>query len=413
MSKLWADFETYCEVPIEHGTFKYAASAEVMLFAWALDDLPAMVWDLAAGEPMPYDLEQALFDPALETWFHNAMFDRNVWGAQRQGPLAGKCPPLERWRDTMVQAMAHSLPGSLVKLCDVLGIGEDKAKSKRGDQLIRLFCVPQPFKHSLERDKEGGETVKQFKARVDAAKAVWVGRATRHTHPREWEEFKEYARLDVEAMREAHRLMPKWNYPNNASEVALWHLDQRVNARGVAIDVDLAVAALATVEAEKKVLAQHTQLMTNGEVKAATQRDAMLAHILEAYGIAMADMTGATLDRMLNDDDIPAGLKELLIVRQQASTTSVSKYKTLVRSVNLDGRLRGLLQFCGAGRTGRWSGRLFQPQNLPRPKHEAEEIEIGIAAIIAGVAGLIYDDLMGMCSSAIRGAIIAGGYRGK
>lgn len=323
MPKLLIDFETYCETPIQHGTYRYAANAEITLFAWAIDDAPAMVWDVTSGAPMPFDLGQALADPDCEVWAHNSMFDRTVM----RSALPALCPPIQRWRDTMVQALAHSLPGALGTLCDVLGVGSDKAKDKEGKQLVMLFCKPRPATSKIRR-------------------------ATRDTHPAEWAKFVDYARLDVEAMREVHKRMPVWNY--QGAELALWHLDQTINDRGIAVDLDLANAALEAVDAEQKVLAERTVEMTGGEVQTATQRDAMLVHMLAEYGVALPDLQMATVERRLDDPDIPEPMKDLLRVRLQASTSSTSKYKALVRASNLDSRLRGLLQYNGAARTGRW-----------------------------------------------------------
>lgn len=376
MTRLWLDFETYSETPIAHGTYRYASTADIMLWAWALDDEPALVWDLTADPIMPFDLEVALADPDCEVWAHNSMFDRSVL----RYAMPDRCPDRPRWRDTMVQAMCHSLPGKLETLCSVVGVSEDKSKLKRGGQLVQLFCKPRP-------------------------KSMKLRRATRETHPVEWAEFVEYARLDVEAMREVHYKLPGWNY--RGSELDLWHLDQQINDRGVAVDLDLANAALAAVTDEKVVLAERAKEMTNGEVEAATQRDAMLLHMLTEYGVALPDLQMSTVDRAINDPDIPEPMKDLLRVRLQASTTSTSKYKALVNAANTDGRLRGLLQFAGAGRTARWSGRTFQPQNLPRPTLKDSAINQGIAALKAGTAGMVYSNVMEVASSAIRGCIVA------
>ena len=386
MTRLFLDLETFSEVPITNGTHAYAAGAEVMLFAWALDDGPVQVWDCTVGEGPPEALEAALRDPSIDIWAHNSHFDRTVL---RNAPPCQAAKPvgydIARWRDTMVQALAHSLPGALGALCEVLGVPADQAKDKRGKQLIQLFCKPRP-------------------------KGAKIRRATRETHPAEWAEFVTYAGLDIEAMRECHRRMPAWNYgPGTAGqrEIALWHLDQRINDRGVAIDLPLVHAAIATVEAEQKVLAARTAEMTDGQVQAATQRDAMLAHILEAYGVDLPDLQMSTIERRVNDPDLPVELRELLAIRLQASSTSTSKYKTLARATSADGRLRGVLQFNGAARTGRWAGRLFQPQNLPRPTLDDEQIALGIDAMLAGCADLVAEDVMALASSAVRGCIIA------
>lgn len=375
MTRLYLDFETYSETPIQHGTFRYAATAEITLFAWAIDDDPALVWGVTEGSPMPFDLSIGLAE-ADEVWAHNVLFDRTVM----RSALPAVCPPIHRWRDTMIQAYAHSLPGALGVLCDVLGVPSDKAKDKEGKQLVMLFCKPRPLTSKIRR-------------------------ATRDTHPAEWAKFVDYARLDVEAMRAAHKLMPMWNY--QGAELALWHLDQTINDRGIAVDLDLANAALLAVDAEQALLAARTVGMTNGEVETATQRNKMLEHMLAEYGVSLPDLTMATVERRLDDPDIPTPMKDLLRVRLQASTSSTSKYKALVRASNLDGRLRGLLQFAGASRTARWAGRVFQPQNLPRGTMKPAEVEAGVASLKAGTAGMVYTNVMEVASNAIRSCIVA------
>lgn len=374
MTKLWLDEETYSEVPISNGSHAYAEKVEIMLVAWAIDDGPIEVWDRTADKRIPAPLRAAMVDPTVEVWAHNSHFDRTMarWNKM---PIA-----IERWRDTMVQAMAHGLPGSLDQLCEILRVPTDKAKDKAGKALIQLFCKP-------------------------PAKNLKRGRATRETHPAEWARFVEYAALDIAAMREVHRRLPTWNY--SGRELALWHLDQVINDRGVAIDLQLAECAVRAVDRAQVALAARTRDLTNDEVRAATQRDAMLEHVLKEYGVDLPDMQMATLERRIADPDLPAGLKELLQIRLQASTTSTSKYKTLMKGTSSDGRLRGLLQFCGAQRTGRWAGRLFQPQNLPRPTLKQDEIDLGIDALKAGCADVLFDNVMQLTSSAIRGCIVA------
>lgn len=373
---LWGDLETYCEIPITNGTHAYAEGVEVMLFAWAINDGPVNVWDITAGGGIPHGLYEAIAAPETLLYFHNSHFDRTVL----RYAMPRLAPPVERWRDTMVQALAHGLPGSLGELCEVLGVPQDKAKDKEGKALIQLFCKPRPKNSKLRR-------------------------ATSKTHPEEWRRFVAYAGLDIEAMREVYKRLPKWNY--QGTELALWHRDQQINDRGVCMDVELARAAIDAVDQEQKRLAKRTQEMTDGEVQAATQRDALIKHIVESYGVELPDMQRSTLERRIADPDLPSAVKELLAIRLQASTTSTSKYKALMKGVSHDGRLRGTLQFCGASRTGRWAGRLFQPQNLPRPSLKQEQIDEGIEALKAGCADLLFDNIMELTSSALRGCIIA------
>jgi DNA polymerase len=359
MTLLWCDTETYCETPINHGLHRYAEDVEVTLFAWAVNDEDVQVWDLTADEPMPVRLHDLLNDPEVMTVWHNSQFDRTVIRH-----ALGIDLPIERVHDTMVRALAHGLPGSLDKLCAVMGVSSDAAKDKAGKALIQLLCKPRP-------------------------KNMKVRRANRFTHPVEWERFKDYAKSDIRAMRVLYSKLPLWNYTGR--ELDLWHLDQRINDRGIQVDTELAVGALAAVDAAQVVLARRTRELTQDEVERASKRDQMLRYILKAFD----------------------------------EKTSTTKYKALVRAVSKDGRLRGLLQFCGASRTGRWAGRTFQPQNLPRlildaiaiwfgirpaqvREHHVEEyLATGIAAIKGGCADLLFDDVMSMCVNVIRGCLIA------
>lgn len=428
---IWLDDETFSSEPIGNGTHKYAEGAQILIRALALGDGPVVVrdltpggedWELRGEELVPADpfylddLDTALADDKVEIWAHNSHFDRTL---ERH---AGIPFPLHRWRDTMVQAMAHSLPGKLADLCDVLRIGADAAKDKAGKALIQLFCKPigfrfpklAPFRAQREDEpkKDYAAAKRAYKADYDAAKAkaeaTWPGRATRETHPEQWRQFLLYAGMDIMAMRACHKAMPKWNYPNNKTEVALWHLDQRANDYGVLIDLDLARAAVAAVDITQEELKGRASELTNGEVESATKVDALLEHVLAEYGVDLPNMQKATLERRIEDPDLPAGLRELLRVRLQAATTSTSKYKVLLRASSSDSRLRGLLQFCGASRTGRWAGRLWQPQNLPsRGLLPADEIVLGIEALLEGCAHLLFGNVMHLTSSAIRGCVIA------
>lgn len=375
MTILYCDLETYSPVPINAGTHRYAEEAEVMLWPYAFDDEEPKIWDCTC-EPMPDDLRAAIEDDSVLTVWHNGgMFDLIVLLH-----ALGLELPLARVHDTLVQALQHSLPGSLDKLCDVLKIDADKAKDKRGKRLIQMFCKPAP-------------------------KNSKVARFTRETHPAEWEEFKEYAHADITSMREAYKKMPRWNLI--PSERALWELDQKINRRGMPIAVELAAAALRAIDREQARLARETKTQTNGEVQTAAQRDKLLQFILTEYGIDFPDLKGVTVEKFLERADVDDGLRELLVTRLQASTSSTTKYKALLRAVSSDGRLRGTKQFCGASRTGRWAGRLFQPDNLPRPSHTHAQIEEGIEHLKLDAADLLHENVMDLTKSIIRGVIAA------
>lgn len=366
---LWSDTETFSTVPISNGLYAYAEEVEVMLWAYALDDGPVQVWDLTKDPEMPAYLRAILNEEDILVHFHNAQFDRTVIRF-----ALGIDLPIERTRCSMAAALAHSLPGSLSALCDAFRIPVDQAKDKEGRSLVLLFC--KPGKAGL--------------------------RATRETHPERWARFVEYARLDVAAMRAVAHKLPAWNA--SGSELALWQLDQRINERGICVDLDLATAAVAAVKTVHGELADDTQDLTLGLLKSTTQRDETLRYALEAYGVTLPDLQQSTLERRLSDESLPSDVRELLAMRLLAAGTSTAKYRTLLRSVSPDGRLRGTLQFCGAGRTGRWAGRLFQPQNLPRPTMSPEAIEAGIQDL---KEGLLPNNVIELASNALRGCIIA------
>lgn len=373
--KLFFDLETFSETPIKNGTFAYAVNAEIMLFAWAIDDAPISVWDLTADALMPAELQKALAHPSVLKLAHNIQFDRTILRES-----IGIDIPIEQCHCTMTRALAHGLPGGLDILCDIFAVPVDKAKSKEGYKLVRQFCVPKPVNQKLRRH-------------------------TRATHPEEWQKFIEYARLDIEAMRVLDRKLPDWNY--SGPELELWWLDQKINQRGVAVDTELAEAAIRAVERAQKKLESRTGELTKDEVRSTTQRDAMLRHIFEMYEVTLPDLTMGTVERRLEDPDLPPELKELLTIRLQASSTSTAKYAKLIKGVSRDGRLKGTMQFCGASRTGREAGRGFQVQNLPRPTLKNNVIDFGIEALKADSEDLFFDDVMELTRNTIRGCLVA------
>lgn len=384
MTTLWFDCETYSECDLfSAGTHAYAEhpSTEITVVQWAIDDGEPLVLDCTLpNQPIGLaTLEDLLRDPSTIVIAHNSHFDRtllrHVWGIG---------VPVERWRDTMVKALAHGLPGALGKIGAVLGLAEDEAKDKRGRELVNLFCKPRPKNHKLRR-------------------------ATRETHPKEWAEFLEYSRQDVVAMRAIDKRLPNWNYRDGHPELALWHLDQRINDRGLAIDLDLARAAIGAVAEEQQRLKAETAAATDGAVRSPSQRDELLSYILLEHGVRLPDMSADTLRRRAEDPNLPDAVKLLINLRLEATKASTAKYKAAINATSGDGRLRNALQFCGAARTGRWAGRLMQLQNLPRPSRGfgEEEQALGIASIKAGAASMLYDNVMQLAADCIRGLIVA------
>jgi DNA polymerase len=372
---LWCDTETYSRVPIQHGTWRYAEDAEVILFTWALDDGPVNVWDPTESPTPPATLRAHLENPDVLVWFQNG--DKFDWPVLKHAmPWIHAVVPVERRRDTMVQAYCHGLPGGLEKMSEALGVHEDKKKLKIGKGLITLFCKPDP--HGARRD--------------------------RTSHPEQWQQFKADARRDIVAMRECHARMPMWNY--KGKQLDLWMLDQKINERGMQMDLVLAHASIMAVEREQRKLKAKASSITDGAVESTTQRDVLLAYILEAHGVSLPDMQSDTLERRLRDPELPEAVKELLRVRLEATTTSTAKYRTAIKATSRDGRLRGCMQFRGAARTGRVGHRLFQPGNLPRPSMKPSEITWAIELIKLQCAHLVYDNVMKVASNAVRGLII-------
>lgn len=379
-SKLWWDLETFSEKSIKDGSYAYAEKAEILLFAWAVDNNPVEVWDLTVDASIPPSLEFAMRE-CDEFWgWNTGNFDRPVMRFAR--PDLFEKMAVEKHRDAMIQAYAHGLPGSLDAVCQIYKLDEGTAKDKRGKSLIKMFCSPQPKNSKLNRK-------------------------TRETHLKEWEEFKEYAARDITSMRALCKKMPTWNYPDHPFELRLWQLDREINDRGIYMDTELAARAIGATEQVKAQLAGEISEATQGEVGSANQRDKLLGFILKQYDVYLPDLRTSTLERIVQDPDLPPEVKQLIHIRLIASTASVNKYKRVLKSASSDGYLRGTIQFCGAGRTGRDAGRLFQPQNMMRPTLEQTEIDTGIEALKMGCADLITDNVMELCANATRGIIIA------
>lgn len=391
---LFLDTETRSRIPLAHGSMKYSTQVEVIIVTYANGYGPARCWDVTSGRPMPPDLEdwtaRELEDPEGEVWAHQSYFDRTQTNADQ---VLKRKIPLEKWRCTMALALAHGLPGGLDKLCEIFGVEDDKAKLD-GKEYIHLFCKP---------NKAG-----EFN--------------DRHSHPEEWKKFLTYATRDIPAMQEVHRKCPKWNYGGKGEvakrETRLWFLDQQINDRGFAVDVDFAHHAVRATTAEKKKLSDRCAEITENVVERTTQRDMLLGFLLLEYGVTLPDLKADTIERRLEDPELPEMVKELLRIRLQATKASTSKYKRILQ-MEVGGRMYGTLQFCAANRTGRWGGRGLQPQNLPRPTHKFHEIEAAIEAfkaecedMVLGVPPGKEDDagnytVMAYASSALRSVIVA------
>lgn len=373
---LFCDLETYSTESIRHGAAKYAEGkgAKILLWGYAIDDEPAKVWQVGR-ERMPQDLRDAIAkvqDLQCDHVWHNGLGFDTVFIDKVRPDLS---MPISNIHDTMLIAYQHGLPGALGDLCTLFGLPVDKAKDRDGARLIRMFCSPRPEGHDFD----------------------W------RTHPEDWDRFVNYCRLDVEAERELYRKLPRFNC--TTGEWCLMLLDAEINRRGMMMDVDLAKSAVAMMDAEGEELRDRTAELTGGAVDSATRTQALLKYINETYYLKLESLRKSEVERAIARDDMPEPAKELLRVRLSSAKSSIKKFQSILDCTCDDGRLRGCLQFRGASRTGRWAGRLFQPQNLTRPTMENDEIEQVIDAAKGGYLDLITSNVNEALSNCLRGTI--------
>lgn len=377
MPTLWIDLETFNTQDISVGTYRYAETAEILIAAYAIDGGPSKVWDCTKIPGMPRDLVHALQDPTVGIVAHNAMFDRSVireqnWPADQEGGFHGP----DRWRCTMVHAMLHGFPGSLDQLCTILDLPQNQSKLGTGKSLIRRFCKPAASNHRADR-------------------------YDRHSHPEEWAQFIEYARMDIDSMREVARRLPNWN-----CDWPMWRLDQRINDRGFRVDTDLTNAGMSAAQSEKDDMAREFSELTRYRVARPTQREQLRQFLNSEYDLDLENTQRSTLSPLVGTLDGDGN--RLLELALAANKTSTAKYKALHHATSTDGRFRGGLQFSGAARTRRWGGRTFQPQNLPsRGLPPASEVNQFIAAIKLCCHGVLFSNPVYLMSAALRGVVLA------
>lgn len=329
------DLETYSDIDIgKCGLYKYVQSANfsILLFAFKFDDEPVQIIDLASGEVLPKYLIEALEDLNITKSAYNAAFEINCINKFWHSPIS-------QWECTMIKGLYCGYPAGLAAIGNAMGLAEDKKKMAVGKALIRKFCVPcKPTKSN------GGRTRNMY-----------------YHEPEQWDLFKEYCKRDVETEYEIKKRLAHVEFPKD--EQALWILDQDMNNRGIMLDMDLVNGALDVSE-------QITNELTNEAIELSGLSNPNSVSQLKEF---LEKETGEEITS-LNKADVPALIEKvdsekvvrLLKIRQELSKTSTKKYVTMDNAVCDDGRVRGLLQFYGANRTGRWAGRLVQVQNLPR-----------------------------------------------
>jgi DNA polymerase len=382
MITLRIDLETYSSVDLKKcGVHKYVESDdfEIMLFGFKYGDGQVAVYDLANGEELPDHIMDALTDPTVTKTAYNAAFEMACIGSHF-GPHLIKP---EQWKCTSVHALYLGMPGNLADVGKVVGIDPDKQKMAVGWGLIRYFCIPcKPTKTN------GGRT-----------------RNRSHHDPAKWQLFKDYCLRDVESEHEIAIRLAKVPVPD--IEWRLWHLDHRMMSRGVMLDTDLVDAAIECSELFKERLTNQAIRLTG--LDNPNSRNQLLKWLQEAEDDdTIADLTKKTVPTLLANTDNET-VHQVLMLRQELAKTSVSKFSAMKRAVCADSRVRGLTQFYGANRTGRWAGRIVQVQNLPQNKLRDLNLARDLVKMrefdtLAMMFGTVPDTL----SQLIRTAFIAG-----
>jgi DNA polymerase len=360
---LYIDIETYSSVDIKkNSVYKYAAAPDflILMAAWAIDDGPVQI----ALDPGDINAIPGLWDDQVEKVAHNAAFERICfsaflrevadWVGQDIEPHEYLRP--EDWTDTMALASEWGYPKSLGQLAKALGAEE---KDEAGTRLINLFCKP---------NRKGQRTLPEDK-------------------PEEWQQFIAYCGQDVETLRDVHHKLPDWP---TETERQTYLVDQYINDRGIAVDVEMARSAVATAEDNRMV--DEIEFMRLTKVQNPGSNPQVLGW-LKDQGVPATNLQAATVTELLAGDDLTPKVRRVLELRQDLALVAAKKYSAALDRVNADGRLRGAFAFFGA-HTGRWAGRGVQLQNLPSatlggkdaPDHEIETaIAVGVLDLKLGL----------------------------
>lgn len=391
IKKLSIDLETFSSVPIKCGVYPYAESpdAEVLLFGYSINDEPVIVVDVANGEKIPDYVLAALTDDSVTKWAFNASFERiflSYW-LKRNYPeyfesysvpedsVSNYLDP-SSWKCSMIWSAYMGLPLSLEGVGAVLGL--EQQKLKEGKDLIKYFCVPcKPTKSN------GGRT-----------------RNMPSDDPDKWELFKKYNKRDVEVEMSIQQKLSRFPVPDSVWDE--YHIDQEINDRGILLDMDVVTNAIKFDTFSKARLMGTLKDKTDLEnPNSVTQmKDWLLSKGIEADSLDKK----AVIELLKT---VPSDVADVLKLRQQLAKSSVKKYQAMQNSVCADKRVRGMFQFYGAGRSGRWAGRIVQFQNLPAPHMtdltEARDI---VKSGDYEFMNILYDDVPDALSQLIRTAFI-------
>lgn len=374
MKTLSLDLETFSDVDLSKcGVYKYASSPnfEILLFGYSVDGGEVQVIDLACGEEIPAEIIAALSDENVTKWAFNAMFERVCLSNH-----LGEWLEPEGWHCTMVWSATLGLPLSLENVGAALGL--EKQKLTEGKDLIRYFCVPcKPTKANGGRTRNLPE------------------------HDREkWERFKAYNLRDVEAEMQIQQRLSKFPVPESVWEE--YRQDQEINDRGIGVDMELVRQAIAMDERSKAELSAAMKELTDLENPNSVQQ---MKQWLADNGLETDTLGKKAVAELIKT--APEPLRTVLTLRQQLSRSSVKKYTAMENAVCSDGRAHGMFQFYGANRTGRFSGRLIQLQNLPQ--NHMPDLAQARALVRSGdyeALSLLYEDVPDTLSQLIRTAFV-------
>lgn len=377
MRTLAIDLETYSSNDIKYSVYKYveAPDFEILLFAYAFDDDPVRVVDLAQGETLPDDVKSALYDKDVLKTAFNANFEINC--LKKYFPDL----PEEQWECDRILSLYNSYPPHLAAVAKAMHFDEDRQKDTRGKALIRYFCLPcKPTKVN------GGRTRNYPK---DA--------------PDKWEIFKEYNRQDVVVERAIREKLVNLRPPDFEHEN--WLIDQAINRNGIMVNQALVDNAIRlSGEYREKLLARAMEITGLDNPNSPLQVKGWLE---EKLGRTVDSLSKAAVADMLAED-IPGDVREMLTIRQKISKSSIKKYDAMRMAACQDSRIRGMFQFYGAARTGRFAGRIVQLQNLPR--NSMPDLDLARSMVLDGdleALEMCYDDVQDVLSQLIRTALEA------
>lgn len=378
MKTLSIDIETYSDQNLaKTGVYRYVESPvfQILLFSYSIDGAPVQLVDLACGEEIPAEVIAALTDDSVVKWAFNANFERICLSRHLGYPTGDYLDP-ESWRCSMIWAATMGLPLSLEGVGAVLGL--EKQKLTEGKELIKYFCQP------CAPTKTNGQRTRNLPAHA----------------PEKWLAFKKYNIRDVETEMSIQTRLAKYPVPDSVWDE--YHIDQEINDRGVALDMELVRQAIQMDGRSRSELTQAMKDLTALENPNSVQQ---MKGWLSLNGMETDTLGKKAVAEMLKSAS--PELQTVLTLRQQLAKSSVKKYQAMETAVCADGRARGMFQFYGANRTGRWAGRIIQMQNLPQNHLDdlAEARGLVRSGDFEGVE-MLYEDVPDTLSQLIRTAFV-------